>query len=83
MNPQLPTELTPATARRTIDPAARRNIIIGVLLAMFLAALDQTIVAPALPTIGSFVRKRGIPFLDCHRLSFDGRSSDAAVRETR
>ena len=25
----------------------------GVLLAMFLAALDQTIVAPALPTIGS------------------------------
>lgn len=53
MNTQLPTELAPATSSRTIDPAARRNIIIGVLLAMFLAALDQTIVAPALPTIGS------------------------------
>ena len=29
-----------------------RSIIIGVLVAMFLAALDQTIVATALPTIG-------------------------------
>ncbi|MFC1457692.1 MDR family MFS transporter [Microvirga arabica] len=29
-----------------------RTIIIGVLLAMFLAALDQTIIATALPTIG-------------------------------
>ena len=29
-----------------------RSIIIGVMLAMFLAALDQTIVATALPTIG-------------------------------
>ena len=38
---------------RRIDPATRRDIIVGVLLAMFLAALDQTIVAPALPTIGS------------------------------
>ena len=32
--------------------AERRSIVIGVLLAMLLAALDQTIVAPALPTIG-------------------------------
>ncbi len=31
----------------------KRKIIIGVLIAMFLAALDQTIVAPALPTIGA------------------------------
>jgi MFS family permease len=37
----------------TIDAAARRDIVVGVLLAMFLAALDQTIVAPALPTIGA------------------------------
>jgi MFS family permease len=29
-----------------------RSIIIGVLVAMFLAALDQTIVATAMPTIG-------------------------------
>lgn len=31
----------------------RRRIVIGVLVAMMLAALDQTIVAPALPTIGA------------------------------
>ena len=29
-----------------------RSILIGIMLAMFLAALDQTIVATALPTIG-------------------------------
>lgn len=29
-----------------------RSILIGVMVAMFLAALDQTIVATALPTIG-------------------------------
>src|SRR3954462_10731699 len=29
-----------------------RSIIIGIIVAMFLAALDQTIVATALPTIG-------------------------------
>ena len=41
--------MTPApfTARQ------KRNAVIGVLLAMFLATLDQTIVAPALPTIGA------------------------------
>ncbi len=53
MSRQLPTELSHPTVDRTIDSAARRDIIVGVLLAMFLAALDQTIVAPALPTIGS------------------------------
>jgi EmrB/QacA subfamily drug resistance transporter len=53
MNRELETELTQPRSRETIDPAARREIIVGVLLAMFLAALDQTIVAPALPTIGS------------------------------
>ncbi len=31
----------------------RREIVIGVMVAMMLAALDQTIVAPALPTIGA------------------------------
>ncbi len=35
-----------------LDHAAVRTIVIGTLVAMFLAALDQTIVAPALPTIG-------------------------------
>ena len=35
-----------------LDHAAVRSIIIGIMLAMLLAALDQTIVATALPTIG-------------------------------
>ena len=35
------------------DPAAVRAIIAGIMLAMFLSALEQTIVAPALPTIGA------------------------------
>jgi EmrB/QacA subfamily drug resistance transporter len=35
-----------------VDPATVRTIIGGIMLAMFLSALEQTIVAPALPTIG-------------------------------
>src|SRR5882757_6099620 len=34
-----------------MTPREVRRILLGVLLTMFLAALDQTIVAPALPTI--------------------------------
>ena len=40
---------TPAT---NLDHAAVRTIVVGIMLAMFLGALDQTIVATALPTIG-------------------------------
>ena len=40
------------TQAAPLDHAAVRRIVIGILLAMFLAALDQTIVATALPTIG-------------------------------
>jgi EmrB/QacA subfamily drug resistance transporter len=36
-----------------IDAKDRLAIVVGVLTAMLLAALDQTIVAPALPTIGA------------------------------
>src|ERR1700741_312446 len=53
MNRPARSELAQPRLSQTIDPTARREIIVGVLLAMFLAALDQTIVAPALPTIGS------------------------------
>jgi multidrug resistance protein len=35
-----------------VDHATARSIIAGIMLAMFLSALEQTIVAPALPTIG-------------------------------
>ena len=38
---------------RIMPDVQRRDIVIGVLVAMMLAALDQTIVAPALPTIGA------------------------------
>ena len=36
-----------------VDQATLRAIIVGLMLAMFLSALEQTIVAPALPTIGT------------------------------
>src|SRR5262245_19618141 len=35
-----------------LDHSSIRAIMMGILLAMFLSALEQTIVAPALPTIG-------------------------------
>jgi MFS family permease len=35
-----------------LEHAAVRSIIAGIMLAMFLSALEQTIIAPALPTIG-------------------------------
>ncbi|WP_020185849.1 MFS transporter [Methylopila sp. 73B] len=41
-----------AAAEAPIDDRRRRQIIVGVLTAMLLAALDQTIVAPAMTTIG-------------------------------
>jgi EmrB/QacA subfamily drug resistance transporter len=53
MNRPAQTELGQPSSSQTLDSAARKEIVVGVLLAMFLAALDQTIVAPALPTIGS------------------------------
>lgn len=43
---------TPSPGPVKLDDATIRTIVIGVLLAMLLAALDQTIVATALPTIG-------------------------------
>src|ERR1700761_1875394 len=36
----------------TLDHATVRAIVAGIMLAMFLSALEQTIVAPALPAIG-------------------------------
>jgi multidrug resistance protein len=41
-----------APAPAPLDPSAVRSIIAGIMLAMFLSALEQTIIAPALPTIG-------------------------------
>ncbi len=46
--------LTPARGQPTapLDHATVRAIVAGIMLAMFLSALEQTIVAPALPAIG-------------------------------
>jgi EmrB/QacA subfamily drug resistance transporter len=45
-------QVSAAVTAPAFEPARVRVIIIGVMVAMFLAALDQTIVATALPTIG-------------------------------
>jgi len=42
----------PATEHPLLAHADIRRIVLGILLAMFLGALDQTIIATALPTIG-------------------------------
>jgi EmrB/QacA subfamily drug resistance transporter len=42
----------PASDRPPLAHAEIRTIVLGILLAMFLGALDQTIIATALPTIG-------------------------------
>jgi MFS family permease len=39
-----------------LDHAAIRTIIAGIMVAMFISALEQTIVAPALPAIGRSLR---------------------------
>src|SRR5262245_27408972 len=43
---------TPSNPPEQHGHAAALSIIAGIMLAMFLSALEQTIVAPALPTIG-------------------------------
>ncbi|HMK69373.1 MAG TPA: MFS transporter, partial [Xanthobacteraceae bacterium] len=50
-------ELAPARqpqrdAAAALDHGEVRTIVAGIMLAMFLSALEQTIVAPALPAIG-------------------------------
>ena len=40
-------------APTVISDADRTRVIVGVLIAMFMAALDQTIVAPVIPTLGA------------------------------
>ncbi|MES2030670.1 MAG: MFS transporter, partial [Pseudomonadota bacterium] len=54
---RIPTEViepgdAPPVAKAPLTPAEVRTILMSLLLTMFLAALDQTIVATALPTIG-------------------------------
>src|SRR5262244_730632 len=44
----------PAEKPRTLPPAEARTIFVGLMLTVFLAALNQTIVATALPTMGRY-----------------------------
>src|SRR5688572_17284807 len=46
------TAVLPPRSPPPLDPAAVRPVIAGLMLAMFLSALEQTIVAPALAAIG-------------------------------
>src|SRR5262245_26079250 len=46
----------PPPLHAALSPAEARLIVFGVLLAMLIAALDQTIVSTALPTIGRELR---------------------------
>jgi MFS family permease len=46
------THAPPIAPRAPLTPSEVRTILMSLLLTMFLAALDQTIVATALPTIG-------------------------------
>jgi EmrB/QacA subfamily drug resistance transporter len=50
--PRLPAEAPPMAPKAPLTPSEVRTILMSLLLTMFLAALDQTIVATALPTIG-------------------------------
>src|SRR5204862_5075560 len=45
------TSALPATAPAGVDPRTRTQIVAAVLLGLFLAALDQTVVGTALPRI--------------------------------
>ena len=47
-----PAKTDPASEPRALTHPEIRTIVVGIMLAMFLGALDQTIVATALPTIG-------------------------------
>src|SRR5664279_2304036 len=51
VKPKKPKAQAPAPPRPLTHPEIRA-IVLGIMLAMFLGALDQTIVATALPTIG-------------------------------
>src|SRR5436305_11461708 len=50
--PNMPDSAKPATPSVPLDHGTIVAIMSGILLAMFLSALEQTIVSPALPTIG-------------------------------
>ena len=49
----------PSQRARALTHPEIRTIVLGIMLAMFLGALDQTIVATALPTIGRHFRDLG------------------------
>jgi EmrB/QacA subfamily drug resistance transporter len=51
--PPMPRDAAPALAPRTYTHAERLRVITGIVTCIFLAALDQTVVLPAIPQIGA------------------------------
>ncbi len=70
----------PAQPRPLSHPEAR-TIVLGIMLAMFLGALDQTIVATALPTIGRHFSNLGDLSWVVTAYSAQRHRGDAALRQ--
>ncbi len=71
----------PTAEAAPLDHTSVRAIVAGIMLAMFLSALEQTIVAPALPTIGrSLADVENLSWV-VTALSAQRDGGDAAVRQ--
>ena len=70
-----------AGAARRLPRATIHAIMMGILLAMFLSALEQTIVAPALADHRAHARRRRGPVLGGDGVSAGQHRGDAAVRQ--
>ena len=79
----MPIASTVADQPPILEHATIRSIVIGIMLAMFLAALDQTIVATALPTIGRELGDLDAPALGGDGLSPERHRGDTALRQAQ
>ena len=76
-----PRTSVPGPGDRGVEHSTIRSIVIGIMLAMFLSALEQTIVGPALPTIGRVLGRYRKPLVGGDGLSAQRHGGDAAVRQ--
>ena len=75
------TPTSTAAPRAELTDRDRTVTMIGILTAMLLAALDQSIVTPAMPTIGGEPGRPAIPAVDRHGLPAGGDRGGAALRQ--